>query len=547
MAMVRQSLPIGYDDFRVIREKRSYYVDKTLMIQEFLQLDFNVTLITRPRRFGKTLNMTMLRDFFDITQDSLSIFEGLAIMDTEYADQLNTRPVVCLSFKDCSGPTIDVMKDNFVFIMREEYGRFNRIFKGRVDREDPEYQQFYQFMDQLNSGDSPLFDFSFSLIELLKTVAHFFGQKPLLLIDEYDSPLLSALENGYKNQVIPFFAKLYSYSLKGNKYLDRAVLTGIQRVIKESIFSNLNNVSVFTVLDPFYEKFFGFTDQETEEILHYYGLTLTDDVRQWYDGYLFGGTQIYNPWSVLNYALFRKIRAYWVNTSTNLLIRESLKGAEQDFQESYEHLIEHGEVEVAANLETSFSELQTTKTLWGLLINAGYLTVTRELDQSSQLSVRIPNGEVRMELGSIFSSTHHLGSDSLDKMFAMLTTQNMDGFLDSYRKIVLESTSYYDAKENAYHMLFLGMCLSLSSMYKITSNLESGSGRSDIRMESRNAERDHMIIEFKQGEDVAVLKEAALQQILDKQYYAGLEGAVLCIGVAHDKKRCEIAYRTVQV
>ena len=404
-------LPIGIDSFRKIREEGKYYVDKTLMISDFNRYKVEVALITRPRRFGKTLNMTMLREFYDITADSRAIFDGLAIMDTEYADQINSRPVIFFSFKD-------------------------------------------------------------------------------------------------------------------------------------STFSQLNNIRIYTVTDDRYSRHFGFTENETRELLSLRSLELDGPVKQQYDGYLIGSAELYNPWSILNYADTGVLENYWVNTSTNALVRDAIADADEFFFKNFDKLIKDGTAEVCADLTCSFVELKHNDSLWGLLINSGYLTVVERTD-AIFMTVRVPNGEVMSEFIKIVSDRARVSSQDLQKMFSYLFRKDMDGFVDIYRQLVISCTSYFDARENAYHMLFLGMCISLRDIYRISSNIESGHGRSDIRMESLSDDRPHIVIEFKQGEDIEALKVEALRQILDNRYYEGLCGEVLCMGVAHDKKRCSLAHETI--
>ncbi|MDR1604407.1 MAG: ATP-binding protein, partial [Gracilibacteraceae bacterium] len=329
-------------------------------------------------------------------------------------------------------------------------------------------------------------------------------------------------------------------ALKGNKSLDRAVLTGVQRIAKESIFSELNNVAVYTVLDKIYAAHFGLTEGETEKLLSYYGMELTGGVRRMYDGYSIGGGNIYNPWSVLNYARKQVLNPYWVNTSSNALVRKLMSEASRDFTDNYHKMLKEGEITVTVNLETAYAEQASAATLWGLLLNTGYLTAVSSKGSADRLIVKIPNNEVKKELRQIFAEQTQLNPSALDDMFDALMEGNIDEFTQVYRDIVLNCTSYYDAKENAYHMLFLGMVLTLDRYYKVTSNLESGDGRSDIRMESLRPDHPHIIIEFKQGQDIAELKSQALNQIKEKRYYAGLQGKVLCLGVAHNKKQCEI-------
>jgi hypothetical protein len=343
-----------------------------------------------------------------------------------------------------------------------------------------------------------------------------------------------------------FFGGFFGKALKGNTYLSRALLTGIQRVLKESIFSKLNHIFVYTVMNEQYADYFGLNTKETADLLQYYDMELSEEVKAQYDGYQFGKIEMYNPWSILCYVSSRKLESYWVNSSSNYLVRNAIANANSIFMEKYTELIYHGIVEVDAKLETSFIELNNPYTLWGLLINAGYLTVTEESSNGLKL-VRIPNGEVRSEFQNMIADQANMDSADLQNMFRALLQSDMNQFLEVYRKLVLSCTSCYDAKENAYHMLFLGMCISLQSLYKISSNMESGYGRSDITLESRSGLHPHIIIEFKQGKELERLKHKALRQIIDKRYYTGLSGKILCIGIAHDQKRCELVYEEVRI
>ncbi|MCL1990911.1 MAG: AAA family ATPase [Defluviitaleaceae bacterium] len=407
------TLPTGIDDFRELREKNKYYVDKTLMIRDFIQYDDKVALITRPRRFGKTLNMTMLREFFDLNKDSKEIFEGLAIMETEYARLINTKPVIYLTFKNCSGANMDDLKDSLASQMIKEYDRFATEFKDKVDSERLAYFAFYETYSALkqvlkarpkNERKISQVDthiFKRSLTTLIQAVSTFYDQHPILLIDEYDQPLINAHDENFREEFSKrIYADFLGEALKGNGYLGQNVLTGIQRVAKESIFSKLNNFVVYTVLDEMYAPYFGLTEVETKEALEQAELVLTDDVKRYYDGYVMGGIGIYNPWSILTYMLKKKLEPYWVNTSTNGLIKEAIPKADKGFHENFERLIRDKEVRISSNLEASFVELATPQTLWGLLINSGYLTVTKVF-LSGATRVKIPNQEVKKEFREI--------------------------------------------------------------------------------------------------------------------------------------------------
>ena len=542
---MKKALPIGNDSFRIVRERDFYYVDKSLLIKDFIESRDTVALVTRPRRFGKSLNMTMLREFFDITKDSSEIFNGLAIMDTEYAGQINSRPVIYFTFKDCKGNTPDLLLFKIGNTVLKEYEKYyDELIKDSAHDQNSKYHDFFMIYKKLRERSIDLKFLEISIETLEKTVSSYYQTEPIVLIDEYDQPMICSVEYGYHDELKLFFSGLFGSALKGQEYMYQAFLTGIQRVVKESIFSQLNNISVYTVLDEQYSGYFGLDAGETEELLAYYDLPLDEGVKAKYNGYIFGSTEIYNPWSVLNYAKKGKLENYWINTSTNALVHTSINAANGNFHKSFDKLVSEEVVTVSVDLGCSFIELKNNHTLWGLLINAGYVTVVERLSEN-RMRVRIPNGEVKSEFQKIVTERANLDSVDLDVMFQCLMAKEMDGFLDIYSELVISCTSYFDAKENAYHMLFLGMCVTLNKIYKITSNAEAGHGRSDIRMESLSAERPHIVIEFKQGGDIDALKEEALQQILDNEYHAGLKGEVLCVGVAHDKKRCAVAHKTV--
>lgn len=539
----KQTMPIGIDDFRKLREGNYYYVDKTLMIKEFLELRDEVALIARPRRFGKTLNMGMIRDFFDIAQDSREIFKGLAIMDTEYADQINATPVISLTLKGCKANNpeklLRLMKD----VIYREYLRQEEAIREKLE-DGYEKEDFYQMIETLRNRQD--YDFENSLLMLTEIVKKVYGIPPILLIDEYDQPIMSSYERGYHDDIGDFFSNLYGNGMKSNPALGRALLTGVQRVAKESIFSQFNNAVVYTVMDEPYAPYFGLMVDETKKLLDDYGMALDETVQKQYNGYRFGNIQMYNPWSILNYAKMGKLDNYWINTSANVLVKQALQDSDKQFWAKFDKLI-LGEAEtVSLTLETSYIERGSNYSLWGLLVNAGYLTVLESIDANTA-GVKIPNGEVLSEFQVLISEISGIDALNLKDMFQCLLKKDMGGFMSFYRKIVTACTSYMDAKENAYHMLFLGMCMTLRGNYEVSSNLESGYGRSDITLKSLRSTHSHMIIEFKQCEETQLEAKAqeALQQIKDQEYYAGLDGEVICIGLAHDKKRCEMVYETV--
>lgn len=543
---VKKKLPIGIDDFKKLREKDFYYVDKTLMIKDFIEMQDEVALIARPRRFGKTLNMTMLREFFDIMEDSGAIFSGLAIMDTEYAGQINSRPVIYLTLKDCKARTPGELMELLKKELYREYIRFEKVLKSFWEPDSYEKKDFYSMIELLRSpgGHSVLMESA--LRDLICVVKGYYQIAPILLIDEYDQPIMSSYEYGYHEQMGPFFSNLYGSAMKGNSDLGQAFLTGVQRVAKESIFSQFNNARVYTVLHKQYAAYFGLSPAETAALLTGYGLSLDEDVQKKYDGYHFGGLEMYNPWSILNYADTGCLDSYWIHTSSNYLVKKALKGADRKFWEDFDQLISGQEVPVWLTLETAYVERDSNYSLWGLLVNSGYLTALERIDANTVV-VKVPNDEVMAEFQLLIAEISGIDGLELQNMLSCLLERDMKGFFGLYQDIVLSCTSFMDAKENAYHMLFLGMCITLRGVFKVTSNLETGYGRSDIMLESQRSGIPSVIVEFKQGEDIDRLKQEALAQIMNQKYYAGLRGGVICVGLAHDKKRCEMVYKEIHL
>ena len=572
--MARKKLPIGIDDFWKIRTKDYYFVDKSLMIREFLEMGDQVALVARPRRFGKTLNMTMLREFLDITRDSGRLFEGLAIMDTQYAACINSRPVIYFTFKNCRARTAAELVETVRREICGEYIRYEAAVRALEKEESYEAKALLETAKAVMKPMAPPIQVETAIDNLLRIVKRYYTRqrqspaggctapgarqqaassrteadtvRPVLLIDEYDQPIMSSYEYGYHEELGTFFTNLYGMAMKGNDALDQALLTGVQRVVKESIFSQFNNPKVYTVFSRQYGSSFGLTEAETRELLEAYGLELNEQVKKKYDGYRMGGVEVYNPWSILNYADNGFLDNYWVNTSANFLIRKGLKEATRDFWKDFDVLVTGEPVQVWLTLDTSYAERDSDASLWGLFVNAGYLTVTERVDADSAV-VRIPNEEVMSEFRNLVSEISGINNQNLNRMFDCLMKKDMKRFFALYEDLVISCTSYMDAKENAYHMLFLGMCMTLGGAYKVTSNLEAGYGRSDITLEAKLAGYPSIIVEFKQGKDLESLKSQALDQILDNRYYTGLSGQVLCVGMAHDGKRCSMVYEIVDV
>lgn len=537
-----KKIPIGLKDYRKLKEENYYVVDKSLMMKEFMDRGSEVTLITRPRRFGKTINMSMLAEFFDVTKDSRDIFKDTAIMQTEYAKDINSYPTIFLSFADAKGD-----KDNIVMQMKlqllKEYKKNEQVLE-HIDRfEQPGF-------DVVMSGMSDLQDGSLhavvNAISFLMTKCHqYYGKRVMLLIDEYDTPFIEAHTQGFYDELRNALASMLHTSLKTSNDLQYAMLTGIQRVAKENIFSDLNNLSVCTVNDSRYAQYFGFTEKEVKAALQTYDIPFTQQLKDMYDGYNMGGTDIYNPWSIINYLDRKQLIPYWVNTSSNKMIKAAMRACDNTFKEGYEELIACGTVTALVNYEASFYEIKNTSSLWGLFVNAGYLTTKTTLDVlEGRYVLRIPNKEIKREFQSLTAYYFHTDESSVTMLLEDLLQGNLEKFALRYQTILEDTASYYDlVNENSYHTLLLGMLMPLENSYKIISNREKGQGRFDICLESRKQDKSSFLFELKYTKDDSVnLKRLAKQgyeQILAKQYDQGLHH-VMRIGLAHRGKQVEL-------
>ena len=543
-----KKIPTGIKSFRKLREENYYFVDKTLMIKDFLERGSEVTLITRPRRFGKTINMSMMSEFFDITKDSKEIFKGTKIMDTPYASELNQYPTIFISFADAKENKETIVK----FIKNQfqlEYSRYNYIFKDMDEYEENDYRIINE--GTKNNQNGTLQDIEKALFFLMRRLKKYYGKDVVLFIDEYDTPFIEAKTGNFYQEIKGSLATLLRSSLKNSDDLKYAMLTGIQRVAKENIFSDLNNLVVCDVTDQRYASYFGFTNNETQELLEYYGLELNDEVKKMYDGYHIGNQDIYNPWSLLNYADTQKLISFWVNTSANSMIKNALKQADYTFKNQYDKLIKESKLDTYVSMQTSFFEEANNSTLWGLFVNAGYLTVTKEINLlKGKYRIEIPNEEVKQEFIKLTEYQLGLSSGTLDTVTESLVNDDQETFLENYQEILM-IPSYHDLeKENSYHMMMLGMCLCLNKDYEIISNRKVGKGRDDLILKAKDEKRTSFVLEFKYlKEDKKALEEAldelsnkAIQQIKENKYDYGLKGKVIYIGLAHHGKNVSVKW-----
>lgn len=516
-------IAIGVSDFRNIIANNCFYVDKTKFIEELVNDMTAVHLITRPRRFGKTLNLSMLKYFYDIegNTENRKLFDGLYISNSLAMSEQGKYPVIFLSFKDVKADSSLEMMENIAILMKNLYDKFEYIREKLNQSNLMEFDEIWLKKDNANLRGA--------LLNLCSYLKEYYNQDVILLIDEYDTPMVSAYEHGYYDEIKMFFTTLYGSALKENPVLKKAVLTGIMRISKENIFSGLNNVKVNSILEEDFAEYFGITEKEVEESLIEYGLEeRLPEVQKWYNGYIFGGVRVYNPFSITNFLDRKKIMPYWVNTSSNTLINKVLKEASSSIFEELSKLFQRETINKTIDVYSNFNELKNTEQIWYLLTNAGYLTPVEEID-FGKYSIRIPNEEVHYFFERDFIR-NFLGSvDNFDRTLSYLLEGDFDNFAYELENIMLNSVSCFDfnsnSKESHYHVFILGMMLGLRRRYYIHSNREGGRGRYDLVVEPMDKSKNGLVIEFKvakEKEDLEKASEEALAQIEEKRYYEGL-------------------------
>ncbi len=543
---MKKAIPLGIMDYKEFKENDYYTVDKTMMIKDFLSSKRKVTLITRPRRFGKTLNMSMMSEFFDITKDSKELFKDTQIMKTEYINEMNKYPTLFLSFANAKGKKEEIIT-SIKFALLKLYQQ-NKCVLDNIDEFDMVmYQQLKSKLMQFDS--SSLDGIGNAISFLMEQLEKYYHQKVMLFIDEYDTPFIEAHVGGFYSEVKSGLASLLHNALKLSPSLQYAMLTGIQRVAKENIFSDLNNPIVCTVADQRYAPYFGFVEEEVKELLDYYDLDFNEEVKEMYDGYHIGNFDIYNPWSIINYADNKQLIPYWVNTSANIMIKNAIKDSDTGFRQEYERLIQDGRLETRMTLETSFYEYSSSSSLWGLLVNAGYLTIEETVSPLNSIyKVRIPNQEVQREFIDLTEYYLSVKDARLSLMLRYLVEEKQDLFIQEYRNILM-LPSYHDLKnENSYHMMMLGMCICLSNDYEVISNREEGKGRCDLILKAKK-KKPSFVIEFKYTKDskeLETLVNEAVKQIEEQQYDYELTGKVNHIGLAHFGKDVRMKWIAVE-
>ena len=541
-------LAIGLSDFKHLIEEDFYYFDKTKFIEEVIKDGSQVKLFARPRRFGKTLNMSMLKYFFDIKnrEENKKIFKDLYIEKTEAFKEQGQYPVIFLSLKDLKALTWEQME---------------KAIKSAISRLFSEYKYLLNDLDKFDTltfenillKNTELEDLKEALKFLTRILYEKYNKKVVVLIDEYDSPLVSAYINGYYEKAKDFFKTFYSTVLKDNSYLQMGVLTGIIRVIKAGIFSDLNNLSTYTILSDVYTDNYGLTEEEVEKSLKYYGIEQEiSNVKDWYDGYKFGDSEVYNPWSILNFLQFKELRAYWVDTSGNDLIKDVLKNITKNTIEALERLFNGEGLKQNISGTSDLSKLLSEDELWELMLFSGYLTVEEKIDHKNYV-LRLPNKEIKELFRDTFLEKYFGRGSKLLYLMEALTENRIDEYEERLQEILLTSVSYNDTKkgnEAFYHGLIMGMGLYLEGEYITKSNIESGLGRYDFVIEPKNKTKRAYIMEFKATDSVENLEEVskeALRQIEDKKYDVSLKQNgvkdITYLGIAFCGKQIKISYK----
>ena len=554
--LMQKKLPIGIENFEDMIKENYYYVDKTGLLKQLLNEHGLVNLFTRPRRFGKSLNMSMLKYFFEIGNDQ-AIFEGLEISkDKELCDQYQGKfPVISVSLKGAKAGNYEDAKAMMKYIMAAESRRlYDRMSGDKLSEKQKE--QMKSLMSD-NMKDTELMTALWILSSILK---EYYGKKVIILIDEYDVPLDKAFENNYYNEMIILLRNMLEQSLKTNDNLYMAVLTGCLRIARESIFTGLNNFNIFSITDQYFDEYFGFTDKEVKEILQYYKVPEAfEQTKKWYDGYRFGNTDIYCPWDVINHCRALKVepdatpQPYWINTSGNYIVKRFIEKANQQTRREIEQLIEGKAIQKEIRLELTYNELDSTiENLWSVLFATGYLTQQGK-PQGRTYSLIIPNESIRQifieQIQEWFKETTRKDENRLKDFCKAFEEGNAEAIEEQFNNYLMKTISIRDTfttkKENFYHGVLLGL-LSYDPDWYITSNQESGDGYSDITIEAEQA-RIGIIIEVKYAENIKTLDKAcqkALKQIKEKNYDQKLEEegyeTILNYGIACYKKRCKV-------
>ena len=540
---MKKLIPDGISDFKTLIENNYYYVDKTPFISEVGKNVGKTLLFTRPRRFGKTLNMSMLKYFFDVreAEENRKLFKGLEIENSLYFKEQGKYPVIFISMKDIKEMSFDGAIIEVKNLLKKVYNQFEFIREKLNEGELIEFDNIW-----LGKNDENLKN---SLLNLATFLKKYYNQKVVVLIDEYDTPLVSAYRYGYYKEAKNFFSSFYSSALKDNNILQVGVITGIVRVIKAGIFSDLNNLSEHSILNKEYDEYFGFLEEEVKNALKYYAIdSKLDEVHSWYNGYKFGDKKVYNPWSILNFLSEREFKSYWIDTSDNYLIKDILKSADRGTFDKLNNLLFGKKVEEEITGKSTLQEVLEAHDLWELLLFSGYLTIDKKIEDDLY-SIKVPNNEVKKFFKDSFIEISFGTNLTFKRLIKTLLNNNIEDFEENLQEILLKYMSFYDVSsiEKVYHSFILGLMIHLEGRYHINSNGEGGLGRYDIAIEPLNKNLRGFILEFKVADSEETLEqkaEEALEQIKDKKYYIELEKRgikeMTFLGIAFYKKFLKI-------
>ncbi len=544
---MKKGIGIGIEDFKQMIREDCYYFDKTNYIEELLKDRTMIRLFTRPRRFGKTLNMTTLKYFFDVrnTEENRKLFKDLYIEKTDSFKEQGQYPVIFITMKDLKKNTWEQMNFAVKSLISNLYNEFEFI---REKLNEKDLIEFEKIWFKKEDGD-----YDNSLRLLSEYLYNYYQKKVVLLIDEYDNPLIVANQNGYYKEAINFYRNLYSSALKTNSNLKMGVLTGIVQVAKEGIFSGLNNVITYNILGNDFETFFGLSEEEVENSLKYFELEYEiEDVKKWYDGYKFGNSEVYNPWSIINYLRTKELQAYWVNTSDNALIYDNLKNSTVDVFNNLQTLFEGKEIKKEISPFFTFEELSKFDGIWQLMVYNGYLKISEKLSNDEYM-IKIPNYEIQTFFKKGFIDKFLVSGNYFNPMMDALLDGDIEEFERRLQNIFLVNTSFYDLKgEKVYHSLFLGMLIWLRDKYEVKSNGERGHGRYDAMLVPLDKIKPAYLFEFKVSKTIKGLTakaEEALEQIISKKYDIGLKelgiSKIYRIGIAFKGKNVKVKYEIV--
>ncbi|WP_047266323.1 AAA family ATPase [Marinitoga sp. 1155] len=552
--MKLKRLPIGDSDFKTVIEDNAYYIDKSMLIKEIIT-GGRVILITRPRRFGKTLNMSMLEYFFKNDEDNKHLFENLKIYEEKEIIEkyLNKYPVIYLTFKDLKEKNYTEM----ISTLRKKISDLYREYVYLIESERLNKWEKEDIKEILGrKGENTLYENS--ILDLSKYLYKHHGKKAILLIDEYDTPIQQSYLRGYYGKFITFIGNILGNALKDNKYLEKAVLTGITRVAKESIFTGVNNLDISTVVNELYNDKFGVTKEELEEILKYYGIEYEEEkIIEWYNGFNFGGKEVYNPYSIINYVRSKEIRNYWINSSGNTLIKELIRKGTESIKIKIGELIEGKTIESTINENLVYGDLNENleESVWTLFLFTGYLTWKDKKGEgnSAIYRLKIPNKEAKEFYEMTVVNILKESSIEYNKIIRLLINGEKIEFTKEFKEIVENTLSYFDVTEKEperfYHGLILGMSVGLEKDYIIKSNREVGYGRADLILIPKNKTKPGIIFEFKKysrdfDKNLKDSAERGIKQIEEKGYEKEIKSygieKVIKVAIAFDKKDVEI-------